>query len=204
MSWEAIGWRLAAWDTPLWSGPNRRAGRYNRAGGDATQYLCLHPWGPWAELLRWEDRRTPADAGDLSVRVWSVRIPLPEAPRTIDFDDAEALGVAPDDLVAEDFTACQALADEARAKGELALVVPSAALPGTSMLVLLGPRVLIPWQMEPIDIDVDVPAAVTADRAGPPLAVLPYVRWRDSPHAGLEAWRAGGPATLFESVPTPT
>lgn len=203
MSWETTGWRLADWDTPLWGGPNRRAGRYNRAGVDATQYLCLHPWGPWAELLRWEHRNTPADASDLSGRVWSVRVMLPQAPRTIGFDDAAALGAAPADLVAEDYTVCQGLADQARANGELALVVPSAALPGTSTLLLLGPRVVIPWQLEPIDLDVDVPAAATADHAGPPLAVLPHVRWRGSPHAGLAAWRAGDTLTFLEPVPTP-
>lgn len=65
MSWEAIGWRLASWDTPLWVGPNRRAGRYNRLGGDPTQYLSWHPWGPWAELLRWESRITVVDAQEL-------------------------------------------------------------------------------------------------------------------------------------------
>ena len=202
MGWETTAWRLANWDTPLWEAPNRRAGRYNRAGENPTSYLCLHPWGPWAELLRWEDRNTPADVADLSGRVWSVRVMLPDPPRTIGFDDAAALGVAPEDLVAEDHAACRDLADDARGSGELAIIVPSAALPGTSTLVLLGPRVLIPWQLQPIDIDIDVPAAVIADRAGPPLAVLAYVRWRGSSHAGLDAWRAGGPADFLEPVPT--
>ena len=81
--------------------------------------------------------------------------------------------------------------------------MPSAALPGTSTLVVLGPRVLIPWQLEPIDVDIDLAAAVTADRAGPPLAVLPYIRWRGSSHAGLDAWRAGAPSDFLEPVPTP-
>ena len=202
MPWQETAWRLANWDTPLWVGPNRRAGRYNRAGGDPTQYLCLHPWGPWAELLRWENRSTPAEASDLRGRVWSVRVVLPDPPRTIAFADAGALGVRPDDLVAEDHSVCQDLAEDARRGGELALIVPSAALPGTSSLVLLGPRVLIPWQLEAVDLDVDVPAAVTADRSGPPLAVLDHVRWRGSPHAGLDAWRAGDAAPFLEPVPT--
>lgn len=202
MSWETTGWRLANWDTPLWVGPNRRAGRYNRAGGDPTQYVCLHPWGPWAEILRWEDRRTPRETADLSGRIWSVRIILPEEPRVIGFDDAEALGVTPEDLVADDYNVCQELADGARASGELALIVPSAALPGTRSLVLLGPRVLVPWELEPVDVDVDVPAAVTADDARPPLAVLPHVRWRGVPHDGPVRWRAGGPASFLEPVPT--
>jgi hypothetical protein len=203
VSWEAIGWRLADWDTPLWSGPNRRAGRYNRAGSSPTQYLCLHPWGPWAEILRWEDRQDPAEAADLRGRVWSIRIALADAPREIGFDDAAGMSVSPEDLVGEDYSVCQDLADEARAAGELALIVPSAALPGTRTLILLGARVMIPWQLEAIDVDVDVPAAVTADRAKPPLAVLPHVRWRGRPHASLDAWRAGRNPTFLEPVPTP-
>jgi hypothetical protein len=201
VSWEAIVWRLAGWDTPLWSGPNRRAGRYNRAGAGSTQYMCLHPWGPWAEILRWENRRTADEAAELSGRVWSLRVTLPTPPRRIGFDDAPALSVAPDDLVSEDYTVCQDLADEARNAGELALVVPSAALPGTESLVLFGPRVMIPWLLEPVDIDVDVPATVTAERAGPPLEVLDSVRWRGAPHRGLEDWRAGRSSYFLERPP---
>jgi RES domain-containing protein len=203
VAWETTGWRIAGWDTPFWSGPNRRAGRYNRAALDATQYLCLHPWGPWAEVLRWDDRRTTEDAAELSVRLWSVRVTLPDAPRRISFDDAATLGVDASDLVAEDYSVCQDLADEARAQGELALVVPSAALPGTETLVLLGPRVLTPWQLPPVDLTIDVPAAVTTDRGGPPLTMLPHVRWRNAPHRGLEDWRAGRPVDFLEPLPTP-
>ena len=159
--------------------------------------------GPRAEILRWDDRQSPQDVADVRGRVWSARLTLSEEPRRIDFDDASGLGVNPDDLVAEDYTVCQDLADEARNRGEAALIVPSAALPGTSTLVVLGPRVLIPWQLEPIDVDIDLAAAVTADRAGPPLAVLPYIRWRGSSHAGLDAWRAGAPSDFLEPVPTP-
>lgn len=204
MAWETISWRIAGWDTPLWSGPNRRPGRYNRAGSDPTQYLCLHPWGPWAEMLRWDDRRTPDEARDLSTRIWSVRVSLSEAPRRISFDDAAALSVEPEDLVSEDYTVCQELADEARSQGETALIVPSAALPGTETLVLFGPKLLAPWQQAALDIAVDVPAAVTADRSGPPLAVLPHVRWRGTAHEGLRRWRSGLDESFREPVPTPT
>jgi RES domain-containing protein len=204
VAWENISWRIAGWDTPLWSGPNRRPGRYNRAGSDPTQYLCLHPWGPWAEMLRWDDRRTPDEARDLSTRIWSVRVSLSEAPRRISFDDAAALSVEPEDLVSEDYTVCQELADEARSQGETALIVPSAALPGTETLVLFGPKLLAPWQQAALDIAVDVPAAVTADRSGPPLAVLPHVRWRGTAHEGLRRWRIGLDESFREPVPTPT
>lgn len=153
-------------------------------------------------MLRWEDRREPDDVAELLGRVWSVKVTLPDAPRNIGFGDAASLGTAAADLVSEDHTACRDLADQHRANGELALLVPSAALPGTQTLVLLGPRVLIPWQLKPIDLDIDVPAAVTADRAGPPLAVLPHVRWRGASHAALLAWQAGNPYEFLEPVPT--
>ena len=203
MAWETTAWRVAAWDSPLWIAPNRRAGRYHRAGDPPTQYLCTHPWGPWAEMLRWDDRRTESEAAELSTRLWSVRVVLTAPPREITFDDAVSLGIDAADLVSEDYTVCQELADEARRRGESALIVPSAALPGTETVVILGPRVLSPWQFPPIDIQVDVPAAVAGDRAGAPLAVLPHVRWRGDPHRQLVAWKAGAAPQFLEPVPTP-
>lgn len=200
--WETTAWRIAAWDTPLWIAPSRRAGRYNRAGDPPTQYLCLHPWGPWAEMLRWSDRRTERAAAELSTRLWSVRLVLPDPPRRITFDDADGMGIDAGDLVSDDYTVCQELADEARGRGDSALVVPSAALPGTETVVVLGARTLSPWHLEPVDIGLDVPAAVTSDRAGSPLAVLPYVRWRGERHAGLSEWRSGRPYTFLEPTPT--
>jgi RES domain-containing protein len=201
--WETTAWRIAAWDTPLWIAGSRRAGRYNRAGDPPTQYLCLHPWGPWAELLRWSDRRTREEAAELSTRLWSVRLTLPAAPRRITFDDAAGMGIDAADLVSDDHTVCQELADEARSRGDSSVVVPSAALAGTENLVVFGPRAMSPWQLPPVDVDVDVPAAVAGDRAGSPLAVLPHVRWRGEPHRGLAGWQAGRPYTFLEPVPTP-
>ncbi len=203
MVWEATGWRLAGWDTPFWSGPNRRAGRYNRAGDGATQYICLHPWGPWAELLRWEGRQSPGELADLRARIWSVRVSLPDVPRAIDFDTATAEGACPEGLVSEDYSHCQELGDAARAANQPALIAPSAALPGTETLVLFGPRILIAWQLEPIDVDIDLAAAVSAEGSRVPRAVLPHVRWRGETHAGLDAWEAGEPYAFLESVPTP-
>jgi hypothetical protein len=200
--WEVTAWRIAAWDTPLWISPSRRAGRYNRLGDPPTQYLCLHPWGPWAEMLRWSDRRTEVRAAELSTRLWSVRLVLPDPPRPITFDDAASMGIQAEDLVSEDYAVCQDLADELRGQGVSALMVPSAALPGTETLVALGARALSPWHLAPVDTTVDVPAAVSGDRAGAPLAVLPYVRWRGEPHRGLREWQAGRPHVFLEPTPT--
>ncbi len=154
-------------------------------------------------MLRWEDRRTAQDAADLAGRLWSVQVSLPEPPTEVTFDSAADCGVRPEDLVAEDYWACQQLAQQARAVGHAALLVPSAALPGTRTLVLFGPRVLIAWQLPGVDPHLDVSAGVSANRAGVPLAVLPQVRWRGAQHVGLQAWQAGTPLRFLEPVTTP-
>lgn len=197
-----FGWRIAAYDTPVRTLPSRRSGRYNAPSDPPTQYLCLHPWGPWAETLRWEDRRDLAEALQLRTRVWAVRVLVDGLLERVTFANAVSYGVTPDDLVAETYGACQGLARDARTRGVAALIVPSAALPGSENLVLLGPRVMTAFQATPVD-DVDVPAAVSADRAGPPLSVLPFVRWRGSSHSGLQAALAGIDHALREPVPTP-
>ena len=202
-TWSSIGYRKADWDSPLWALPNTRAGRYNLAGESGTQYLCGHPWGPWAETLRWEDRRTDEEALDLAGRIWAVRAVLPKPPLLLGFQNAKDYGLNPDDLVAEDYRACQRFATEARAAGAQALLVPSAALPGTSNLVILGPRVLLSWDAEVVDPLVDAAAGVLADRAGCPLSVLPFVRWRGESHPALEEHEAGRAFSFQEPVPTP-
>jgi hypothetical protein len=44
--------RHASYDSPWWAFPSSRAGRFHRARSDTAQYLCLHPLGPAAEMLR--------------------------------------------------------------------------------------------------------------------------------------------------------
>ncbi len=62
-------------------------------------------------------------------------------PTEITFDNADTYGLSADDLVADNQTACRDLARQFRndPDGPRALVVPSAALPGTQNLVLLDP-----------------------------------------------------------------
>jgi hypothetical protein len=75
--------------------------------------------------------------------------------------------------------------------------VPSAALPGTNNVVLFGERAAAPYGVDPVS-PVDVPAAITADRARPPLGLLGRVRRRGAPCAALEAWRADEPFRFVE------
>lgn len=189
-SGELVGYRLAAYDTPLWRIPNRAVGRYNDRRSPPTQYLCTHPAGPWAELLRRHGLRDPTLLAEFRHRLWVVRIPLPH--RAITFDDAPALGLDAADLVADDWRACQDLALRLQADDDEpdAFVVPSAALPGTTNIVAFGPRLAIPFDAEPIDPE-DLPTALAAEDARPVESLLGLVRYRGMRHRGHQAWADG-------------
>jgi hypothetical protein len=179
--------RMAAWRRPLRSEPSRIPGRFHAAtDAGATQYLCLHPLGAWAEFLRAEDLREPALVAQ---RVWVMGVAL-DGLRRVGFADAAGHGLRPGDLVSDDHRGCRRLAGRLREQGARGLIVPSAALPGTDNLVLFGPRVSSPWIRTALG-PLDVPAGMTADRARPPAGFERFVRYRGDEHAGLEAWRAG-------------
>jgi hypothetical protein len=188
---ELVAFRLANYETPLWSVENFSAGRYNDSGVGFTQYLSLHPLTPWAELLRNEDRRTRERALLMRYPLWAVRVAL-EAPFELTFDNAVEFGLAPDDLVADDHGPCRALAQAFRDAGPAAFLTPSAALPGTTNLVVLKPRVLAPWNQIPID-DIDWPGSLASQDGRCPEGLWDLVHYRASgtAHAVLEAWRSG-------------
>lgn len=197
---DLVAYRVAAWDTPLWALPNRRANRYNHADEGPTQYLSLHPQGPWAEVLRHEEVRDDAEAENLRPPLWALRFRDAE-PLEIGFDSCERYGLAPEDLVADDHAACRALATAFRRdpSGPRTLIVPSAALPGTRNLVILDARVAAPYDATPLD-DVDVPLALAAEGGRSPRGLVEAVHHFGSraPHAGLAAWRAGEDLVLTE------
>src|ERR1700736_4841801 len=66
----------------------------------------------------------PADPLDSSVVV------------RVDFDECAGNGCTPEELVGDDYAPTQSLADQVRAGGVSAMVVPSSALPGTQNLSL--------------------------------------------------------------------
>lgn len=165
------------------------------AGSPPTQYICLHPLGPWAEYLRNNDLRHREDIVDLRLNVWALKLNLHDALQ-LDFEEAqrkaEELEIQPEDLVSDDHSVCRRLAERLRNDSALpkVLVVPSAALPGTRNLVIFGPRVQIPYEWEPIDYG-DIPACAVTKASQPPEGLLEQVRFRGQPHAELDAWRAG-------------
>lgn len=182
--------RSADWDTPWWVRPNRAEGRWNRPGAGPVQYLCDHPLGPVAERLRHLGRDVLADVRTLRWRTWVMRVPTGDL-LTIGFDDAHRFGLEPADLVSDDWAPCQALADRLAARGVPGIIVPSAALPGVSVVVLFGPRVAAPLLATPVDPGVDVPTAHAAEWSVPAAEILGAVRWWGEPHAGLQAWMEG-------------
>jgi hypothetical protein len=189
---EAVGYRWADYDTPLWASPNRLPGRFHLLGSDATQYWSLHPLGPWAEYVRAHGIRDTPGLLAISSRVWAGTFALPDsAVAEVTFDTAGEWEMVPEALVDDDRTACQELGDAVRSSYD-ALVVPSAALPGTRNLVVFGARLAAPYGAPPVDPDLDVPVAVTAEGSHPPASLLTLVRHRGDAHPGLQAWQAGG------------
>lgn len=188
-------WRLAAWDTPLWASPNRAAGRYNAEGDGPVQYWSLHPLGPWAEHLRAHGIDGVERLRQLRVRAWAAQFHV--EPARLGFDEASRYGLDPEDLVADDHTACQQLGARLLADGEpAAMEVPSAALAGTRTLVVFGARVASPFGVAPVG-KVDVPTTVSADDGHALETLLAQVRHLGQPHAELAAWRRG------ETLPAP-
>jgi RES domain-containing protein len=195
---ELIGFRVAAWDTPLRVHPNRQAGRYNRAQSPPTQYIALHPLGSWAEYIRWHGLHEPEQLRPIRLGVWVLKVSAPNL-IALDFDNAEQHGLRPEDLVADDWNRCQIFAEALRTDPvhPKALLVPSAALPGTRNLVLFGARVAMPYSLVPLDEN-DIPTTLCAAGAQPPQSLLELVRQRGQEHAELSAWQRGERYHLIE------
>jgi hypothetical protein len=196
---QTVTFRLANYETPLWSVENFAAGRYNTAGSGFTQYLSLHPLTPWAELLRNEDRRTRDRAVLMRYPLWAIRAQIEDEPFDLTFDNASDFGLHPDDLVADDYGPCRALAQAFRAGGPKAFTAPSAALPGTVNLIVLEPRVLTSWNQVPID-DIDCPGSMTSQDGRCPEGLWELVHYRGTGagHPGLDAWERGDTFDLQE------
>jgi hypothetical protein len=191
-----ICYRFASYSTPLRAVPASQAGRFNRGGDrEPTQYASLHPLGPLAELMRNADLRSDDQVRAVRVRTWALDVPLHDLPQ-ITFGTAKAYGIEPADLVADDQDPCRELA--ARLRAEIpGAIVPSAALPGTSNVVLFGARIAAPYLVAPVS-ELDIPASITADGARPPRSLAAIVRYRGEPHPELESWAAGKTFNFME------
>ena len=193
---HVTAYRLASWDTPLWVSPNRRPSRFV-ASGQIVQYWSLHPLTPWAEVLRYHGARDPDEARELYLRPWAAQLELPPSTIDVSFDSASDHGIDADALVDEDHRRCQ---EWAAGLDVPAMLVPSAALPGTTNVVVFGPRVRMRYGEVPVDAELDVPCDPLADLANVVEDLLSSVRWRGLPHAGYEAWRSGAPPVRAPAV----
>lgn len=192
-----VAYRHAGYDTPWWANPNSAAGRFHRANEATTQYLCTHPLGPAAEMLR--HNLGPVGAGDadtVRLNLWAARIET-EGLSTVDFDDCATHNITPDELVGDDYAPTQELADTLRDYGATGIVFPSAALPGTYNVALFGPRMLHPYLWEPV-VPEEVPTGHVSDGATAPAEVAPIVRWFGAAHTALAEWKATGTYTLLD------
>jgi RES domain len=171
---------------------NFSAGRYNEPGVGFAQYLSLHPLTPWAELLRNEDRRTRERAVLMRYPLWAVRVQLEVQPLELTFDNAGEFGLSPEDLVADDHGACRAAAQSFRRHGPGTFLAPSAALPGTTNLIVLEPRVIAPWNQVPLD-DLDLPGSLASQDGRCPEGLWDLVHYRatGTTHPAFDAWLNG-------------
>jgi hypothetical protein len=192
--------RHAAYDSPWWAFPSSRDGRFHRARTDIVQYLSLHPLGPAAEMLR-HQLGPGGNPDDIALHLWTALIDVDDA-TVVDFDDCDRYGLTPDELVGDDYAPTQAFADDVRDSGATAMIVPSAALPGTYNLILFGIRVLNPFLSKPLTPE-EVPTGHVTDGARPPAEVAPRVRWFGASHTAVEQWKATGKYDLFDD-PTAT
>jgi RES domain-containing protein len=201
---DYIAYRCCAHPSPFWQEPNPLAGRFNRADEAPTTYLGLHPLTPWAELLRATGRRSLAEIRGLRPVSWAARVIAGTADIVeLTFSTAGDYGLDARDLVSDDTRRCQAFAGGLRADpaAPKTIIAPSAALPGTRTMVLLGRRVIAPYDLAVNhDPAIDTSASVTAALGSSLLSLVGAVHYRDttSAHAGLAAWEGGAEYVVEE------
>lgn len=195
---SVLAFRIANWDTPFWVSPNRRESRFFRGTNRIVQYWALHPLTPWAEYLRGQGARDRDEVLQLRLRPWVATVEVGDDDLVeLTFDTAAEHGLDPFALVDDDWAACQQWAENLEGT---ALIAPSAALPGTSNLVIFGPRSKVRFGVPPLDPSVEVPSDPTAESGFCVRDLLPSVRWRGDAHRGYEAWTRGDPQPMPPSV----
>ncbi len=138
----------------LWEGAAQPEGRWHAAGEGPAHYFADTPDGAWADFLRHEEIRDPADLATIRRAIWAV-----------DIGDAPAVRPnLPVQTMQGDrstWPACQAAARELRASGQRRLEAPLAALPDSRMLYYCG---------EPSELK--LAGWIAAVDASPPQAVM--------------------------------
>lgn len=180
-------YRATSYDVPLRVAANRRDGRWNTAGTRPVQYLCLDAQAPYAETMRHEDLRSEADLAMYRTTLWELEVNEGIVVDYRTFDRAEAAGFPPEALVDDDHERCQAEAERLASLGAQGILTPSAALPGSINLTLLGPRVEVRWQAKAgVASAVPAQALVTGH---PPAQLVSRVRYFGQQHSLLDGFQ---------------
>lgn len=119
--------------------PARTEGRYHTLGGAGTWYASDREQAAWAELFR-HFLDEGVDPFEVRRRVGAVDVDVEVLDLTDDVVVA-SLGLRAVDLIGDDYSRTQVLADEARRAGFDGILGPSAALPGCQTLVLFAPGI---------------------------------------------------------------
>jgi hypothetical protein len=198
--WSGTVYRATTYDVPLWVLPNRRDGRWNRAGQGSTQYFCLDSVAPYAEMLRGEDLMTEAAARLYRTMLWQLRVDEGAIVDYSTFEKAGAADFSPDALVDDDHGRCQDEADRLRGLGAGGVLSPSAALPGSINLTVFGEKVPVEWSTT-VTLSSMVPVQKLAE-GNAPSGLVEYVRYYGQPHEGLREFQAAQ-RRLFDVPPKP-
>lgn len=160
--------RYSSYDVPFWVESNTRPGRWHEVGDPPTQYWSLTPDGAWAELIRAEDLTTEDELDQVRMPMWACRFPRAGLLDLTQREAQEHYGISEAALVADEWDACQMLAQAVR-PNHPGVVSPSAALDGHANVTLFGPRRKIDWRDHPLLARTSPAALVAIGRPRPGL-----------------------------------
>ena len=176
-------YRISDFPQPLWSGSATSAGRFNFSGSTSTQYFCLHPLGPYAEIIRSLERMRmhPLSQGDpdwaFVHQVWAFVLDVTDV-FELTAESAGLVGLPADALLSDEFELCQRAAEQfGRQDPQFPSVwrYPSAALPGTENVVIFGRRSMSSYGLKPVS-PIQLPGCLVASAGRAPEELLRVMR----------------------------
>ena len=170
---EQLAGRYAAYDVPFWVTPNTFSGRWNRPNSIPTQYLSLNPETMWAELIRHESLKTVEELSYVNIPIWVCKLNESNLVDLSSIEKAQSYGLSPSDLVGENYSPCQELADLFVKNGYRGVIYPSAAIEGGKNVALFGQRLMWSSDSRPL-----FPSAISIYKIGqakPPPEILEKV-----------------------------
>jgi hypothetical protein len=146
--------------------------------------------GSWAELVRWENLRSPEELRLVRMPMWVLRIRESQLADYSTFEKADAAGFPPEALVDDNYVRCQDEGTRLRDGGFRGVLAPSASCPGEVNLTLFGPRIAVRWDIPSNQVLASFVPVKQVAVGQPPEDVLPRVRYQGEPHAALEEYIA--------------